>query len=261
MDLVLKGRSALVTGASRGIGAAIARALAEEGVDVGLVARDAAKLEELAADLRGRHAVRALPVAADLSRPETPAQAVEAVAAGLGGLDILVNCAGATRRGDVLELSDGDWIDGFALKFFGYVRVTRAAWPHLTAKGGVVINIVGVAARTPSADHAIAGAVNAALLSFGKAMADKGRRDGVRVNSVNPGYVRTDRLAQRLHDIAARTGCDPEEAGRAVLREIDVRRFAEPDEIARLVAFLASDAAGYVEGTAIDIDGGWTRGI
>jgi 3-oxoacyl-[acyl-carrier protein] reductase len=261
MDFGLKGRTAIVTGASRGIGRAIADVLAGEGVRVAMTARDGGRLEEGVRRIAGRHGVEALAIPADLSLPEAPASVVAAAMAAFGQLDILVNCAGATKRGDFFDLTDEDWTDGFALKFFGYVRMTRAAWPHLKARGGSVVNIVGVASRTPTGDHAIAGAVNSALLNFGKAMADIGRRDGVRVNSLNPGYVQTDRLKGRLEATAARTGSTPEEVGREILAGIGVRRFGDPEEIGRVTAFLASDLSAYIEGAALDVDGGWTRGI
>lgn len=261
MELGLRGRKALVTGASRGIGAAIARALAEEGVHVALAARDGAKLETVAEKIRRDFGVEAKAIPADLSAPETPATVVDAAVAALGKLDILVNCAGATKRGDFFDLTEQDWTDGFALKFFGYVRMTRAAWPHLKASTGVVVNIVGVASRTPAADYTIAGSVNSALLNFSKAMSDIGRRDGVRVNCVNPGYIQTDRLDTRLADLAAKNGKTPEETGRDICRSIGVRRFGRPEEIGRITAYLASDLAGYIEGAAIDVDGNWTRGI
>lgn len=261
MELGLKGRTALVTGASRGIGAAIARVLAEEGVHVALAARDGNRLETVAQEISTRYGVKATAIPADLSLPETPAVVVEAAVAALAKLDILVNCAGATKRGDFFELTDQDWTDGFALKFFGYVRMTRAAWPHLKTSSGVVVNIVGVAARTPAGDHSIAGSVNSALLNFSKAMADIGRRDGVRVNSVNPGYIQTDRLTSRLDSLAAKTGMRAEDVGREILDKIGVRRFGEPEEIGRITAYLASDLGGYIEGASIDVDGGWTRGI
>jgi len=261
MNLGLRGRSAIVTGASRGIGKAIAHVLAEEGVSVALASRDGASLKNGAREIESRYGVEAFAVPVDLSRPEAPAAVVEAAVAAFGKLDILVNCAGATKRGDFFDLTDDDWTDGFALKFFGYVRMTRAAWPHLKAVGGSVINIVGVASRTPTGDHAIAGSVNSALLNFGKAMADIGRRDGVRVNSINPGYIQTDRLMDRLKTVAAKTGSTPEIVGHDILAGIGVRRFGEPMEIGRITAFLASDLSAYIEGASLDVDGGWTRGI
>jgi len=154
-------------------------------------------------------------------------------------------------------LTDDDWADGFALKFFGAVRLTRAAWPHLKQQSGSVINIAGVGGRTPGPQFAIGGSVNAALLSFTKALADVGVRDGVQVNAINPGSIRTERLAKRL----AAMGGDPEEAARSLVREANVTRLGEPEDIANLVSFVVSPAGRLLQGSLIDMDGGQTKTI
>ncbi|HEY0909054.1 MAG TPA: SDR family NAD(P)-dependent oxidoreductase, partial [Bradyrhizobium sp.] len=191
--MTLKGKTALVTGASKGIGLAIARRLAEEGMSVALAARSAERLEAIAqeiSDLAGT----ALAFPADLSQPSAPADFAAAAIARFGRIDLVVNNAGATRRGDFLELSEQDWAEGFSLKFIGAVRLVRAAWPHLVRQRGSIINIAGVGGRTGSAEFTIGGSVNAALLNFTKCLADRGVADGVRVNAINPGSIRTDRL-------------------------------------------------------------------
>jgi len=190
MELGLSGKTALVTGGNRGIGAAIAAELAREGVHVCLVARDRAKLHEVAAGLT-TNAVRTAIHAADLREPSAAAQAVAAAIAAFGRLDILVNNAGATKRADFFTLTDEDFLDGFALKFHGAVRMTRAAWPHLRETKGCIVNIAGVGAHAGSADFTIGGPVNVALLNFTKAMADIGIQQGVRVNAINPGLIET----------------------------------------------------------------------
>ncbi len=252
----LRGKAALVSGASRGIGLAIARRLAAEGMRVLLVARSAAALEEAAAALPG-----AAGFAADLRRREAAAQAVGAAVGRFGRLDLLVNCAGATQRGDFLTLDDAAWEDGFALKFFGAVRLSRAAWPHLrTARGGIV-NIAGVGGRQPGADFAIGGPVNAALMNLTKALADRGIAEGVRVNCINPGSIRTGRLTGRIRSLAAERGLDEAAAAEALAAQAGIARFGEPEEIAEAVAFLASDAASYIQGAILDVDGGWIRAV
>ena len=255
MDLQLTDKVAIVTGASKGIGRAIAETLAGEGMRLVIVARSRAQLEELAAPLGDRVLVHAV----DLMTPEVPAAVIEATLARFGRLDVLVNNAGAATRGDFLTLSDADWADGFALKFLGAMRLSRAAWPHLRASGGSIVNIVGIGGRTGSAEFAIGGAVNAALLNLTKVLADRGVRDGVRVNAINPGGIATDRLQIRLKTFAAERSIDLGEAERQMARAVGVARFGQPDEIARLVAFLASPLAAFCQGSIVDADGGQTR--
>ena len=255
MDLQLSGKVAIVTGASRGIGRAIAELLAAQGMRLALAARSRNQLEALAASLGGDCLVQAL----DLREPEAPAALVTAAVERFGRLDLLVNNAGATKRGDFLSLPDVDWSDGFALKFFGAMRCCRAAWPHLQASQGAIVNIVGVGGRTGSAEFTIGGAVNAALLNLTKALADRGVSDGVRVNAINPGSITTERLQVRVRARASEQGTEQAEAARRMAQRLGVARFGEPAEIAHAVAFLASPLAAYCHGAILDIDGGQTR--
>ncbi len=260
MSKLLEGRVALVSGASKGIGAAIARVMAREGAKLVLLARSQDQLDRVAAEIRAAGSEAAV-VAGDL-RTDAPAQQAVAMAISrFGKLDTLVHSAGATKRGDFLALTDDDWQDGYALKLFGAVRLARAAWPHIQAAQGAIINIGGVGGRIASAEFSIGGSVNAALMNFTKALADRGVEQGVRVNLINPGNVRTDRLVARAKLRAQQLGVD-EEAGAADLaREANVTRFAEPEEIAEVVAFLASDRASYMQGALVDVDGGWVRAV
>jgi 3-oxoacyl-[acyl-carrier protein] reductase len=220
-----------------------------------LVARSGGLLEKLSATLPQESL--ALPM--DLRAPTAPATAVAATIERFGRLDLLVNNAGATKRGDFFSLTDEDWNDGFALKFYGAIRLSRAAWPHLRDSVGGIVNIVGIGGRTGSADFAIGGAVNSALLNLTKALADRGVADGVRVNAINPGSVVTGRLENRLRTYAAERGMDEAEAVKEMTKASGVARFGDPAEIARAVAFLASPQAGFCQGAVLDIDGGETR--
>jgi NAD(P)-dependent dehydrogenase (short-subunit alcohol dehydrogenase family) len=260
MELGLHGKVALITGANRGLGEAIALELAREGAHVVLVARDAAKLESVALEV-GAMQARAAYHAADLRDPAQAQASVDAAIKAFGRLDILVNNAGATKRGDFFNLTEDDWDDGYALKFRGYVRMTRAAWPHLKANGGSVINIVGIGARTGSEEFTIGGSVNAALLYFTKAMAQRGIKDGVRVNAINPGHIETERLVRNFARTAERDGIPLDAARAQILAGCGTTRFGRPEEVAHACAFLASNKAEFFQASLIDLDGGETRGL
>lgn len=255
MDLQLKGKVAIITGASKGIGHAIAETLAAEGMTLVLCARSADLLQALARALPTESLVQAV----DLRDPAVPAQVVAAAVERFGGIDVVVNNAGATKRGDFLNLTDEDWTDGFALKFFGAMRLSRAAWPHLMARQGSIVSVIGVGGRTGQAEFAIGGSVNAAAMNLTKVLADRGVTDGVRVNAINPGAIATERLQVRIRSFAKEQGISEAEAAVHLPRSMGIARFGEPAEIARTVAFLASPQAAYLQGAVIDVDGGQTR--
>lgn len=240
-------KTVIVSGSNRGIGRAIAARLAYEGMNVVLCARD----EELLKKASEEIGPNSMYVAVDLRQPESAAKVVDAAVKKFGTVDVLVNNAGATKRGDFEELTDEDFIDGFALKYFAAVRLTRAAWPHLRKEKGSLVNIVGAGGRTPGALFSIGGSVNAAVLSFTKAMSEKGIQDGVQVNAINPGPVRTARLAAQLASTS-----EPE-----FLKQNRIARIGEPEDIAALVAFVLSPNGRLLQGSLIDADGGSTKTI
>jgi len=256
----LNGRVAIITGGSRGIGRAIALRLARDGARVVLCARGLDALNEVAGEIKSSGG-QALPVAADLRMPLEPARVADVAMKTYGGIDIVVNNAGATKRGAFLELSDDDWADGFALKFFGAVRLTRASWPELKKRGGSVLHISGAGGRTPGPEFTIGGSVNAALLSFTKAMADAGIADGIQVNAINPGTIRTGRLQLRLASIVKEQHIDFETAERRFVQESKVTRIGEPEDVANLVAFIVGPEGRFLQGSLIDLDGGSTKTI
>jgi 3-oxoacyl-[acyl-carrier protein] reductase len=256
----LKGKVAIVTGAGRGIGRAIAQRLAREGASVVLSARTANELEALAGEIRADGGTASVAVF-DLRLPDTPARLVATALKAYDRLDCVVNNAGATKRGEFEQLTDEDWTDGFALKFFGAVRLIRSAWPSLKATSGSVLNIVGVGGRTPGSQFAIGGSVNAALLSLTKALADLGIRDGVRVNTINPGAIRTGRLQTRLAAVMKERAVDFATAEREFIRSSGITRVGEPEDIASLAAFVLSSEGSYLHGALIDMDGGSTKTI
>src|SRR5580698_10518963 len=193
MELGLKGKIALGTGSSRAIGRGVSLALAAEGCDVMVTGRDAKALDEVAAAIRAKGR-RAGIATLDLREKDAPAKLIEQVKRELDGLDILINNAGATKRGDFLGFTDADWEDGYALKFFGHMRLVRAAWPLLKERRGSLITIGGTGARKPTAQFTIGSSVNAAVAAFTKCLADRGKADGVQVNCIHPSVVETDRL-------------------------------------------------------------------
>lgn len=250
----------VVTGASRGIGRGIARGFGAAGYRVVLAARDAAALEEAAAEARAAGAPDTLCLPGDLREADRPAAVVEA-AARFGRLDAVISNAGATKRGDFLTLTDDDMLDGFALKYHAAVRLCRAAWPHLRASGGSIVGISGIGAHTPTAEFTIGAPVNAAVIAFMKALADRGRAEGVRVNTICPGAIATERLHRRIATLAARDGLSLEAAEEAMRRDMGVSRFGSPDDIAAMAVFLCSDQGAYVHGATIDVDGGIRPGV
>ncbi|MBP6179700.1 MAG: SDR family oxidoreductase, partial [Anaerolineales bacterium] len=152
-----------------------------------------------------------------------------------------------------------EWTDGFALKFYGAMRLSRAAWTSLMQSKGSIVNIIGIGGRTGSAEFAIGGTVNAALMNLTKVLADRGIKDGVRVNAINPGSIATERLQTRVNTFAKEKNLSYEEAFTQMAKNMGIARFGEPEEIARAVAFLASPQAAYIHGSILDVDGGATR--
>src|SRR5258708_5115766 len=256
----LQAKVAIVTGASRGIGLAISQELARQGAAVVLSARDETRLAAAVAEIQENGGAAAW-TALDLRQPNAPAQLAAFALATFQKIDILIHCAGATRRGDFLSLTDEDWADGYELKLFGAVRLTRAAWPQLKDSRGSVIFIAGSGGRTPGAQFALGGSVNAALLSLTKALAELGIADGVRVNAINPGAVRSDRFTRRRHQFANDHGLDIQHAEPAFIKAEKIVRIGEPQDVASLAAFLAGPAGSYLQGALIDIDGGSTKTI
>jgi len=255
MELGLKGKVALVTGSSRGIGRGVALGLAAEGCDVMLTGRDAKALEETAAKIRdlGRRAAFSV---LDLREPGTAEKLIGEVNREFGGLDILVNNAGATKRGDFLALTDADFEDGYALKFFAHVRLARAAWPLLKQRRGSLVAIGGSGGRKPTAEFTIGSSVNAAVAAFTKCLADRGKEEGVQVNCIHPSMVETDRLWRRIKAEMERTGWPEDKARKEMCKGFGITRFGTVEDVADLIVFLVSRRATWMHGATIDLDGG-----
>ncbi len=253
------GKIVVISGASRGIGRGIALAFAREGVQTVLASSSEQNLAA-AAKAIAAEGPQPLTVAGDLRKLEACEQLFKRVNERFHRCDVLVNNAGATRAGAFLELPDAVWLDGFALKFFGCVRLTRLFWPLLKASQGSVVNIVGGAARTPDAEFLIGGAVNAAVANFSKGLSKLGNRDNVNVNVIHPGNTDTERQDELRRQRAAALGRSVDELRAEALTKSNMRRFGKPEDIAALALFLCSERARHVQGTAIAVDGGATPG-
>jgi NAD(P)-dependent dehydrogenase (short-subunit alcohol dehydrogenase family) len=253
-------KTALITGASRGIGAAVARKLAAEGYALSLTARSAESLDGLVRKLAAE-GQEAIATAIDLTAPEAVSAVVKATFDAFGRIDLIVGNAGAAQHKDFLACTDADWADGFDLKFFAHVRLIREAWPHLERARGNIVLIAGFAAKTPPAGYPIGSAVNSAVLALTKSLADFGRLRQVRANAINPGQIRTDRLDRRVRQLMESDGIDRAAAEAKLVRQNGILRIGEPEDIAALVAFVASDAARHLHGAIIDMDGGMTKGM
>lgn len=250
MDLGLNGRRVLITGASKGIGAACAETFLGEGCSVVLVARDAERLEAAKTALGSPGRVATCP--ADLSRPEERAR----VASLHPDVDILVNNAGAIPGGGLLDLDLAVWEAAWALKVMGYIHMTQLYLGAMKARGeGVIVNVIGSAGRSPRYDYICGATGNAALMAFTGAAGGKSSEWGVRVFGVNPSQTRTDRIVSLSRTRAKATFGD-EERWPEILKGLPFDRMIEPAEIARTAAFLASPACGYVSGAVLDVDGG-----
>lgn len=251
---------AMVTGASRGIGAAVAEKLAADGFTVVMAARNGADLQAVTARIAAAGG-KAESLTVDLRDAHAAQEALKAIQSRHGRLDLLVTNAGTAAHGPFTTLTDDDWAEGFGLKFFAHVRLIRAVWPLLKQSDGSLVLIAGFAARTPMADFAIGSSVNAAILALTKSLADLGVKDGVRVNAVNPGQIRTDRLAERLAAICKSEGVDLAEAERRIVAKNRAIRVGEPADVANAISFLAGAGGSYLHGSVIDVDGGMTKGL
>jgi len=252
MDLQLKGKTALITGASKGIGRGVAEALAAEGCHVRLVSRTAETLETAAAEIAERYGVTATAHAADLSDSGSIAPLLE-----LDPLpDILVNNAGAIPAGDIETIDEDRWREAWDLKVFGYINMTRAFYAAMRRRGhGVICNITGLAADKTDFGYVAGTTGNAGLNAFTRALGGQGLEDGVRVFAVSPGPVQTERLVTLLKT-RAKADTGSEDNWQSLMGGMPMGRAATVPEVADVVTFLVSPKAGYVSGTVLTVDGG-----
>jgi len=263
MDLGLNNRKAMISGANRGIGRTIAFALAAEGVHLALLGRNLAGCEEVVTEISLKYPkLTVAAVCMDLEQPDTIKPAVHAAAALLGGVDILVNCAGGAYRGKLAEIPDEMWERYFKVKPLGLIRMTRETMPYLKqSTQGRVINISGTRGREPEAHSLMSGPINFGTLSVTKAMANELGPHGITVNAIAPGSTRTRRWDELVDITARERGLSAADAEKHLLQEVPLGKVIDPEDIADLTVFLASARARLISGTAINVDGGRTRSI
>jgi len=252
MDLHLRGKRVLITGASKGIGAAAAEVFAEEGCHLHLAARNEQALGEVAQRLRSAHQIDCKVHAVDLRKSDDVAR----LAREASDIDILVNNAGDIPGGSLAKVDDATWHHAWQLKVFGYIDLTRLVYAQMKARGGgVVINDIGAAGERFDADYIAGSAGNAALMAFTRALGGKSLDDKIRVVGINPGPVETDRIVS-LMKAGAKARFGDEERYRELMARFPLGRAAKPREIADMMAFLASERSGYTTGVIVTIDGG-----
>ncbi len=259
MDLQLRGNAVLLVGASRGIGRETARLLGTEAARVALVARDAAALEETAADVR-RAGGEAVLVAADVTDPQAAAAAVQRAVEALGPLDVLIHAVGRGFRGAFLEIDEATWREAFELDFFAAARILRLAVPHLR-RGGRIILLGAASARQPSRGQSPSNAAKAALANLTRSLAEELAPAGLTVNCVAPGRILTARRRERLEKEARARGVSPADRFRDDAVDVPLGRLGDPVDVAAMVVFLASPRASYITGQVVIVDGGLVRSV
>jgi 3-oxoacyl-[acyl-carrier protein] reductase len=265
MELGLAGRRALVTGASKGIGRAIAATLAAEGAPVTICARGAGALAETAAAIRAAGGTVEA-IGADLGTADGVRAVWEAHVAAFGGADVLVNNVTGPAGGlDVMAATDEDWLAAYTMNVLVHVRLVRLALPGMLERGwGRIVNVASTAGRQPDDHYPAYGATKAALVHFSKLLANAYSARGVLTNCVCPGITRTESATASAVRRTGRTEDDPRRVFDeffAARRPLPIGRFGEPEDVAGLVAFLCSERASWMTGTCVDIDGGWVKSI
>jgi NAD(P)-dependent dehydrogenase (short-subunit alcohol dehydrogenase family) len=272
MNLNLSGKNVLITGGSKGLGLACAFAFGREGARLAIASRSQENLDRAVAALK-REGIEALAYAADLSKPGQAAAVVESAERELGAIDVLVNSAGAAKRRPPEDLDPEAWQAGLNAKFFPYVYIQGEVLKRMAARAdaagfrsdratapsrqiGAIVNLVGTGGKIPSYSHLAGGAANAALMLTTIGLAQHYARRGIRINAINPGFTLTDRIEQALAVDAQTQGISRAEALQRAEARIPLGRLGQPEEVADLTLFLASERASYIVGAVIPIDGG-----
>lgn len=262
MDLGLKGKAALVCGASAGLGRAIAHALAEEGADLVICSRSEERIGSAAAEIADATGARVESVAANLSTLEGCRTAVRAAEDALGRVDILVTNTGGPPSGPFEDHTPETWSKSISQNLESVVNLVRAALPGMKERRwGRIVNVTSISVKQPVAGLILSNTLRAGVTGFAKTIANEAGPFGVTVNNVLPGYTRTERLVELADAVAGRTDATQDEVYGRWEAEVPMGRLAEPEELAALAAFLCSERAGYVTGQSVAVDGGWIKGL
>lgn len=262
MDLRLRGKVALVAAASQGMGRATARTLAQEGCRIAVCARNAGPLEEAAKAIRKETGAEILAIPADVAQADGVRAFVDGAMKAFGGVDIVIPNAGGPPSGNFQSVTEEQWAKAWDLTLQSTVRLVRSCLPFMRARGGgSVVAILSRSVREPMDHLVLSNSLRLAVVGALKTLASEVAKDGIRVNGVAPGWIATDRTVQLHRDRAEREGRRFEDVQADVLREIPMGRLGKPEEVADVIAFLASPRAAFVTGTFIEVDGGQFRGI
>jgi len=262
MDLGLEGKVAIVAGASRGLGRAVAQELAAEGTSLVICARTAEVLSQVREEIATTTGAQILAVTADVSRTEDIADVTAAALQEFGRIDILVTNAGGPPAGPFESLNAEQWEAATRLTLFSALEFSRRVLPGMKSRRwGRILNITSIAVKQPVANLILSNSLRAAVTGFARTLANEVASDGITVNNIMPGYTRTERVEELARMMAVREGIEPAEFVSRWENEIPMRRLGEPAEFAALAAFLVSERASFITGTSVAVDGGWIRSL